>query len=192
MMMESMRNCWPGLFEQHSQHSENFLILTIRPVKFFRPMSRQFILTFNRANVQSISTGFWNANGLRSKIHEVRYFVLEQNLDLFLVQETRTCNEHLDVAIGRLGENISEALVAASKPKFNTAPIKFPPDIHSKIRHRNRVRRFWQRSRDPALKSEVRTISNEIVSDIRHLSRARWEKTTEELSPETGTLWRRT
>ncbi|GFV09140.1 hypothetical protein TNCV_2430221 [Trichonephila clavipes] len=27
-------------FEQHSQHSENFLILTIKPVKFFRPMSR--------------------------------------------------------------------------------------------------------------------------------------------------------
>ncbi|GFX60025.1 hypothetical protein TNCV_4557061 [Trichonephila clavipes] len=95
-------------------------------------------------------------------------------------------NEHLDVAIGRLGE----ALVAASKPKFKTAPIKLPPDIRSKIRHRNRVRRFWQRSREPALKNELRTISNEIASDIRHLSRARWEKTIEELSPETGTLWR--
>ncbi|GFW72976.1 hypothetical protein TNCV_830991 [Trichonephila clavipes] len=34
--------------------------------------------------------------------------------------------------------------------------------------------------------------ANEIASDIRHLSRARWEKTIEELSPETGTLWRRT
>ncbi|GFW08285.1 RNA-directed DNA polymerase from mobile element jockey [Trichonephila clavipes] len=66
------------------------------------------------------------------------------------------------------------------------------PDIRSKIRHRNRVRRFWQRSRDPALKNELRTISNEIASDIRHLSRARWEKTIEEISPKTGTLWRRT
>ncbi|GFU57123.1 hypothetical protein TNCV_1779861 [Trichonephila clavipes] len=92
-------------------------------------------------------------------------------------------NEHLDVAIGRLGENISEALVAASKPKFKTAPIKLPPDIRSKIRHRNRVRRFWQRSRDPALKNELRTISNKIASDIRHLSRARWEKTIEEYLP---------
>ncbi|GFY08649.1 RNA-directed DNA polymerase from mobile element jockey [Trichonephila clavipes] len=101
-------------------------------------------------------------------------------------------NEHFDVAIGRLGENISETLVAASKPKFKTAPIKLPPDIRSKIRHRNRVRRFWQRSRDPALKNELRTISNEIASDIRHLSRTRWEKTIEKLSPETGTLWRRT
>ncbi|GFX63723.1 RNA-directed DNA polymerase from mobile element jockey [Trichonephila clavipes] len=64
---------------------------------------------------------------------------------------TSPSNEHLDIAIGRLGENISEALVAASKPKFKTAPIKLPPDIRSKIRHRNRVRRFWQSSRDPAL-----------------------------------------
>ncbi|GFX08999.1 hypothetical protein TNCV_4165781 [Trichonephila clavipes] len=101
-------------------------------------------------------------------------------------------NEHLDVVIGRLGENTSEALVAASKPKFKTPPIKLPPDIRSKIRHRNRVRRFWQRSRDPALKNELHTISNEIASDIRHLFRARWKKTIQELSPETGTLWRRT
>ncbi|GFT43336.1 RNA-directed DNA polymerase from mobile element jockey [Trichonephila clavipes] len=105
---------------------------------------------------------------------------------------TSPSNEHLVIAIGRLGENISEELVAASKPKFKTTPIKLPPDIRSKIRHRNRVRRFWQRSRDPALKNELRIISNEIASDIRHLSRARWEKTIEELSPETGTLWRRT
>ncbi|GFX52715.1 hypothetical protein TNCV_3980181 [Trichonephila clavipes] len=62
-------------------------------------------------------------------------------------------NEHLEAAIGRLGENISEALVASSKPKFKTSPIKLPPDIRSKIRHRNRVPRFWQRSRDPALKN---------------------------------------
>ncbi|GFW82575.1 RNA-directed DNA polymerase from mobile element jockey [Trichonephila clavipes] len=77
------------------------------------------------------------------------------------------------------------------KPKFKTAPIKLPPDIRSKIRHRNRVRRILQRSRDPALKNELRTISNEIASDIRHLSRARSEKTIEELSPKQGTLWRR-
>ncbi|GFU66525.1 RNA-directed DNA polymerase from mobile element jockey [Trichonephila clavipes] len=42
------------------------------------------------------------------------------------------------------------------------------------------------------LKNELRTISSEIASDIRHLSRARWEKTIKELYPETGTLWRHT
>ncbi|GFU69871.1 hypothetical protein TNCV_112901 [Trichonephila clavipes] len=57
---------------------------------------------------------------------------------LLPIPESPSNNEHLDVMIGRLGENISEALVAASKPKFKTAPIKLPTDIHSKIRHRNR------------------------------------------------------
>ncbi|GFY23257.1 hypothetical protein TNCV_3939531 [Trichonephila clavipes] len=67
---------------------------------------------------------------------------------VFSILRKSPSNEHLDVAIGRLGENISEALVVASKTKF-----KLPPDIHSKIRHRNKIRRFWQRSRDPALKN---------------------------------------
>ncbi|GFX70645.1 RNA-directed DNA polymerase from mobile element jockey [Trichonephila clavipes] len=81
---------------------------------------------------------------------------------------TSPSNEHLDIAFGRLGENISEALVAASKPKFKTAPIKLPPDIRSKIRHRNRVRRFWQRSRDPALKNVNSVLSatrSPVISD---------------------------
>ncbi|GFT62345.1 RNA-directed DNA polymerase from mobile element jockey [Trichonephila clavipes] len=116
--------------------------------------------------------------------------LLHLTLQRILIHVLGRDNEHLDVAIGRLGENISETLVAASKPKFKTAPIKLPPDIRSKIRHRNMVRRFWQRFRDPDLKNELRSISNEIASDIRHLSRARWEKTIEELSSETGTLWR--
>ncbi|GFS97919.1 putative RNA-directed DNA polymerase from transposon X-element [Trichonephila clavipes] len=47
-------------------------------------------------------------------------------------------NEHLDVAIGWLGENISESVVATLKPKFKITPIKLPPDIRSNIRHRNR------------------------------------------------------
>ncbi|GFW63605.1 putative RNA-directed DNA polymerase from transposon X-element [Trichonephila clavipes] len=42
-------------------------------------------------------------------------------------------NGHLDVAIGRLGENISEALVAASKSKFKTATIKLPPKFTTEI-----------------------------------------------------------
>ncbi|GFV57871.1 hypothetical protein TNCV_501331 [Trichonephila clavipes] len=80
---------------------------------------------------------------------------------------TSPSNEHLDIAIGRLGENISEALVAASKLKFKTAPIKLPPDIRSKIRHRNRVRRFWQRSRDLLLKmnSELSATRSPVISD---------------------------
>ncbi|GFU94697.1 nucleic-acid-binding protein from transposon X-element [Trichonephila clavipes] len=45
-------------------------------------------LTFPAHVKNSLKIGFWNANSLRNKIHEVRDFVIEQNFDLFLVQET--------------------------------------------------------------------------------------------------------
>ncbi|GFU93778.1 putative RNA-directed DNA polymerase from transposon X-element [Trichonephila clavipes] len=45
---------------------------------------------------------------------------------------------------------------------------------------------------DKACEISQAYVTNEIASDIRHLSHARWEKTIEELSPETGALWRRT
>ncbi|GFV70024.1 putative RNA-directed DNA polymerase from transposon X-element [Trichonephila clavipes] len=45
-------------------------------------------LTFPAHVSTSLKIGFWNANSLRKKIHEVRDFVSEQNLDMFLVQET--------------------------------------------------------------------------------------------------------
>ncbi|GFT18721.1 nucleic-acid-binding protein from transposon X-element [Trichonephila clavipes] len=45
-------------------------------------------LTFPAHVSTSLKIGFWNASSLTNKIHEVRDFVSEQNLDMFLVQET--------------------------------------------------------------------------------------------------------
>ncbi|GFV17701.1 probable RNA-directed DNA polymerase from transposon X-element [Trichonephila clavipes] len=70
-------------------------------------------------------------------------------------------NDDLEIAIRRLGENISEALIEATKPKFKQPSLKLPSEIKVKIRHRNRIRKFWQRTRDPAVKSEFRTLSRE-------------------------------
>ncbi|GFW34265.1 probable RNA-directed DNA polymerase from transposon X-element [Trichonephila clavipes] len=69
-----------------------------------------------------------------------------------------SCNDDLEIAI-RLGENISEALIEASKPKQPS--LKLPSEIKAKIRHRNRIRKFWQHTRDPAVNSEFRTLSRE-------------------------------
>ncbi|GFW54282.1 RNA-directed DNA polymerase from mobile element jockey [Trichonephila clavipes] len=52
-------------------------------------------------------------------------------------------NDDLEIAIRRLGENISEALIEASKPKFKQPSLKLPSEIKAKIRHRNRIRKFW-------------------------------------------------
>ncbi|GFV24050.1 putative RNA-directed DNA polymerase from transposon X-element [Trichonephila clavipes] len=159
--------------------------------------------------------GFWNANSLRNKIHEVREFVNEQNFDLFLVRKPglsqvltprsqtivysktiglnspyRNARRHGHLFYQRTQSKFLEAFVEASKPKFKNAPKILSPEIKSKIHQRNRLRKFWQRSRCPSIYFEFRTLSREIAKDIKSHSQAQWEKHIEALSPEDNTLWR--
>ncbi|GFS53099.1 probable RNA-directed DNA polymerase from transposon X-element [Nephila pilipes] len=101
-------------------------------------------------------------------------------------------NEDIENSIEQIGVTISEALVTASKPKFKPPPLRLPIEIRNKIRRKNYVRRVWQRCRNPALKSELRALSNEIKREIQHFSQERWGKHIEGLSPDTNTLWRET
>ncbi|GFX31123.1 RNA-directed DNA polymerase from mobile element jockey [Trichonephila clavipes] len=47
-------------------------------------------------------------------------------------------------------------------------------------------------SRSLFVKSEFRTFSRKVTKDIRHFSQSRWESYIAVLTPETGTLWRKT
>ncbi|GFU22890.1 probable RNA-directed DNA polymerase from transposon X-element [Trichonephila clavipes] len=102
-----------------------------------------------------------------------------------------TSNENIELAISELNQNFSEAFVEASKPKFKNVPKNPLPEIKSKIHQRNRLRKFWQRSRCPSIYSEFRTLSREIAKDIKSHSQAQWEKHIEALSPEDNTRWRK-
>ncbi|GFU76579.1 RNA-directed DNA polymerase from mobile element jockey [Trichonephila clavipes] len=102
-----------------------------------------------------------------------------------------TSNENIELAISELNQNFSEAFVEASKPKFKNVPKILSPEIKSKIHQRNRLRKFWQRTRCPSIYSEFRTLSREIAKDIKSHSQAQWEKHIEALSPENNTLWRK-
>ncbi|GFS90600.1 probable RNA-directed DNA polymerase from transposon X-element [Trichonephila clavipes] len=102
-----------------------------------------------------------------------------------------TSNENIELAISELNQNFSEAFVEASKPKFNNAPKILSPEIKYKIYQRNRLRKFWQRTRCPSIHSEFRTLSREIAKDIQAHSRAQWEKHIEALLPVDNTLWRK-
>ncbi|GFT59466.1 putative RNA-directed DNA polymerase from transposon X-element [Trichonephila clavipes] len=84
-----------------------------------------------------------------------------------------------------------ETFVEASKPKFNNAPKILSPEIKFKIYQRNRLRKFWQRTRCPSIYSQFRTLSREIAKDIQAYSRVQWEKHIEALSPVDNTLWRK-
>ncbi|GFT94144.1 RNA-directed DNA polymerase from mobile element jockey [Trichonephila clavipes] len=102
-----------------------------------------------------------------------------------------TSNDNIELAISELNQNFTEAFVEASKPKFNNAPKILSPEIKFKIYQRNRLRKFWQRTRCPSIYSQFRTLSREIAKDIQAYSRVQWEKYIEALSPIDNTLWRK-
>ncbi|GFT51163.1 probable RNA-directed DNA polymerase from transposon X-element [Trichonephila clavipes] len=96
-----------------------------------------------------------------------------------------TSNEIIEFAISELNQNFSEAFVEASKPKFKNVPKILSPEIKSKIHQRNRLRKFWQRTRCPSIYSEFRTLSREIANDIKSHSQAQWEKHIKVFRPRT-------
>ncbi|GFV74996.1 probable RNA-directed DNA polymerase from transposon X-element [Trichonephila clavipes] len=96
-----------------------------------------------------------------------------------------TSNENIELAISELNQNFSEAFVEASKPKFKNVPKIISPEIKSKIHQRNRLRKFWQRTRCPSIYSEFRTLSREIAKDIKSHSQAQWENTLRLYRPRT-------
>ncbi|GFW53883.1 probable RNA-directed DNA polymerase from transposon X-element [Trichonephila clavipes] len=102
-----------------------------------------------------------------------------------------TSNENTELAISELNQKFSEAFVEASKPKFKNVTKILSPEIKSKIHQRNRLRKFWQRTRCPSIYSEFRTLSREITKDIKSHSHTQWEKHIEALSPEDNTFWRK-
>ncbi|GFW16037.1 probable RNA-directed DNA polymerase from transposon X-element [Trichonephila clavipes] len=102
-----------------------------------------------------------------------------------------TSNDNIELAISELNQNFTEAFVEASKPKFNNAPKILSPEIKFKIYQRNRLRKFWQRTRCPSIYSQFCTLSREIAKDIQAYSRVQWEKHIEALSPDDNTLWRK-
>ncbi|GFT06639.1 putative RNA-directed DNA polymerase from transposon X-element [Trichonephila clavipes] len=102
-----------------------------------------------------------------------------------------TSNENIELAISELNQNSTEAFVEASKPKFNNDPKILSPEIKFKIYQRNRLRKFWQRTRSPSIYSEFRTLSREIAKETIAYSRDQWEKHIEALSPVDNTLWRK-
>ncbi|GIY32485.1 RNA-directed DNA polymerase from mobile element jockey [Caerostris extrusa] len=46
------------------------------------------MFSLNRINLHSLRVGFWNANGIRRQLQEIKEFLSDHDLDLFLIQET--------------------------------------------------------------------------------------------------------
>jgi hypothetical protein len=86
------------------------------------------------------------------------------------------------------------ALVAStpkSRPSDDPRPL-FPAGIQDEIRLKNRLRRRWQVTRDPALKVEFNRLQRSVTSRLNEWRNDQWSATLESLDPEDQSLWRMT
>ena len=76
----------------------------------------------------------------------------------------------------------------ASTPKrrpFGDPSPQIPAGIQDEIRLKNRLRRRWQFSRDPALKTEVNRLQSSVTRRLNE-----WNATLGSLNPEDQSLWK--
>jgi hypothetical protein len=116
-------------------------------------------------------------------------------LDNVIPFNTETTDEAgIDTCVESLTSAISGALeVSAPKSRPHADPRPpIPACIQDEIRLKNRLRRQWQLSRDPALKAEVNRLQRSVTLQLQEWRNDLWSGTLEALRPEDQSLWRMT
>ena len=102
------------------------------------------------------------------------------------------------MAIDTCVENFSGAVLkalAASNPKRRPRDDPRPPvpaGIQDEIRLKNRLRKQWQITREPALKAEVNRLQRSVTRRLNEWRNDQWSAMLESLDPEVQSLWRMT
>ncbi|GIY20470.1 putative RNA-directed DNA polymerase from transposon X-element [Caerostris extrusa] len=68
---------------------------------------------------------------------------------------------------------------------------KLTPEIKNKIKLRNQIRRTWQTTKDPSLKSQLKKLNNTIKSLIQTHKNSKWEQYTDSLSDNNKKYWKK-
>jgi len=100
----------------------------------------------------------------------------------------------IDTCVEKFSGAVLKAL-AASTPKRRPRDDPRPPvsaGIEDEIRLKNRLRRQWQITRDPALKAEVNRLQRSVTRRLNEWWNDQWSATLESLDPEDQSLWRMT
>jgi hypothetical protein len=102
------------------------------------------------------------------------------------------------MAIDTCFENFSVAVLQAvaastpkSRPRDDPRPL-IPAGFQDEIRLKNRLRRQWQVTRDPALKAKVNHLQRSVTRRLNEWGNDQWSATLESLDPEDQSLWRMT
>ena len=87
--------------------------------------------------------------------------------------------------------NALEASTPKRRPRVDPRP-PIPAGIRDEIRLKNRLRRRWQVTRDPALRAEVNRLQRSVTRRLNEWRNDQWSTTLESLDPEDQSLWRMT
>jgi hypothetical protein len=100
----------------------------------------------------------------------------------------------IDTCVEEISSAILEVL-AASTPESGPRDDERPPIpacIQDEIRLKNRLRRQWQMTRDPALKAEVNRLQRAVTHQVNEWRNAQWSGTLDSLDLEDQWLWKMT
>jgi len=105
---------------------------------------------------------------------------------------------HNEMAIDTCVENFSDAVfkaLAACTPKRRPRDDPRPPipaGSQDAIRLKNRLRRHWQITRDPALKADVNRLQRLVTRRLNDWRNDQWSATLESIHSDDQSLWRMT
>jgi hypothetical protein len=102
--------------------------------------------------------------------------------------------EAIDKCVEELTSAIQEAIAASAprrRPHADTRP-PLPASIQDEIRLKNRLRRQWQVTRDPALKAQVNRLQRSVTYRLNEWRNEQWSDTLESLDSEDRSLWKMT
>jgi len=112
---------------------------------------------------------------------------LQTHLELHNCMDINTCVENYSGAkLGAL-----ETSTPKHHPIGDTRP-QIPAGIQDEIRLKNRLRRRWQVSRNPALKTEVTRLQRSVTRRLNEWRNDQWSATLQSLNPENQSLWKMT
>ncbi|GFY03542.1 RNA-directed DNA polymerase from mobile element jockey [Trichonephila clavipes] len=78
---------------------------------------------------------------------------------------------------------------AHSKPHIHHPITTIPKQLREKIKHKNRLRKEWQQTKYPSLKTQINKLQREIKAAIINFKNSTWDKILEQATPEDNSLY---
>jgi hypothetical protein len=98
----------------------------------------------------------------------------------------------IDKCVEELTSAIQEATAASAHKRVPPADSRppLPASIQGEIRAKNRLRKQWQVTRDPALNAEVNRLQRSVTYRLNEWRNEQWIDTLESLESEDQSLWK--